>query len=90
MSTVIINGSLIKSEKDFHIQMKLLLSLPEYYGENLDALWDCLTAWIDLPIKITWVDFDESKKYLGEYTDQIIKLFDNAKKVIEEFDIVYS
>lgn len=38
---VILNGRLI--EKEGHKYLKEILDFPEYYGENLDALYDCLT-----------------------------------------------
>ena len=28
---------------ELHVTMKELLSFPEYYGENFDAMFDCLT-----------------------------------------------
>ena len=33
----------IKNEKELHQFLKDKLELPEYYGHNLDALWDSLT-----------------------------------------------
>ena len=36
-----IDGKLIKSQG--HDYLKEVLNLPEYYGKNLDALYDCLT-----------------------------------------------
>ena len=37
---MIIDGELIK--KSEHKYLKEALGLPDYYGENLDALYDCL------------------------------------------------
>ena len=36
-----IDGKLIKSQG--HDYLKEVLNLPDYYGKNLDALYDCLT-----------------------------------------------
>lgn len=38
---IIIDGYLI--EKEGHKYLKEILDFPEYYGDNLDALYDCLT-----------------------------------------------
>ena len=43
MKKVILNFSEAKTEKDIHAILKEAFAFPEYYGENLDALYDCLT-----------------------------------------------
>jgi ribonuclease inhibitor len=52
MMTVTIDCAELKSSADFHARMTQTLRLPGFYGENLDALHDCLTA---LPQKTTIV-----------------------------------
>lgn len=37
------------SATDVHERIRRGLKLPDYYGANLDALWDCLTGMIGLP-----------------------------------------
>ncbi|MBO4914650.1 MAG: barstar family protein [Oscillospiraceae bacterium] len=39
----IINGTRIKNRKTLHNAFARQLSLPEWYGRNLDALYDCLS-----------------------------------------------
>ncbi|MFD2117301.1 barstar family protein [Paenibacillus yanchengensis] len=34
--------------------LKQSLQFPEWYGENLDALYDMLTGWLPLPLTIVW------------------------------------
>jgi ribonuclease inhibitor len=79
----------IKSPEDFHRKMKQSLELPDYYGENLDALWDCLTDLVDTPVKIIWSDFETSKKNLGEYADKIVHVFKLAENKVEDFKVEY-
>ena len=43
MRTIMLDGSLYASRKDLHLALKRLLSLPDYYGLNADALTDCLS-----------------------------------------------
>lgn len=33
----------VKDKEGLHFLLQESLDLPEYYGNNLDALWDCLT-----------------------------------------------
>lgn len=39
----ILDGKLLQSPETAHPYLKKSLGLPDYYGENLDALYDCLT-----------------------------------------------
>jgi len=43
MKYAIIDGSAVSSMAEIHRTLAEQLSLPEWYGNNLDALHDCLT-----------------------------------------------
>jgi len=43
MQTIMVDGSLYPTAKDLHQALKSMLSLPDYYGMNADALNDCLS-----------------------------------------------
>ena len=43
MQTIMIDGSAYTSTRELHRALKMLLSLPDYYGMNADALNDCLS-----------------------------------------------
>ncbi len=63
MNKVVIQGSKLTDKNMLHQILKQELKLPAHYGENLDALWDCLTADVQLPVAIEWVDFEKVKTY---------------------------
>ena len=42
MQTIMIDGSMYASAQEMHLALKKMLSLPDYYGLNADALNDCL------------------------------------------------
>ncbi|WNJ81272.1 barstar family protein [Cedecea neteri] len=77
---VILDGSNILTEADFHHAMSELLYFGPYYGKNLDALWDTLSSDVERPVKIIWLDSELSKKFLGEYFNKIIYVFERAKQ----------
>ena len=43
MQTIMIDGSRYTTPREMHLALKRMLSLPEYYGLNADALNDCLS-----------------------------------------------
>ena len=43
MDTIIIDGAAMTTRDAAHSHLALRLGLPDYYGRNLDALFDCLT-----------------------------------------------
>ena len=43
MQTLFIDGSQYASARELHLDLKRLLHLPEHYGCNADALYDCLS-----------------------------------------------
>ena len=43
MMTLFIDASAYPSPRDLHASLKRMLSLPDYYGMNADALYECLS-----------------------------------------------
>lgn len=43
MRNCILDGREIRDRGDLHDRLALALGFPEWYGRNLDALYDCLT-----------------------------------------------
>ena len=41
--TIFIDAARYATAKELHLALKLLLDLPDYYGCNADALYDCLS-----------------------------------------------
>ena len=42
--TIFIDGTQYSSARELHLALKMLLKLPEHYGCNADALYDCLSG----------------------------------------------
>lgn len=43
MTTLFIDASRYATPRELHAALKTMLSLPDYYGMNADALHDCLS-----------------------------------------------
>lgn len=77
MKEIRLNGDKMLDKASTHAYLKEKLVLPDYYGENLDALWDCLTADFSLK-KITIYNTQALIEHLGSYGESIINLFEQA------------
>ncbi|WP_207259722.1 barstar family protein [Desulfovibrio sp. Huiquan2017] len=80
MIKVILNGKKMLTRQTLHAELKEKLDLPDYYGANLDALWDCLTGWIDTPSHIVWEDASVTKEVIPEYFKRTLSVFREAEK----------
>lgn len=48
MNQIMIDGNIVKTEKDFHRTLAIQCDVTEFYGHNLNALWDLLSwGWKD-------------------------------------------
>ncbi|WP_145146969.1 barstar family protein [Paenibacillus xylanexedens] len=71
MNTVILDGVDFASSAELHQQLKEKLALPDFYGGSLDALWDCLTGTIELPLELKWTNYRISEERLGNEADRV-------------------
>ncbi|MBR0085598.1 MAG: HAD hydrolase-like protein [Lachnospiraceae bacterium] len=79
MKKIEINVTRITDKKELHSVLKDRLGFPEYYGNNLDALHDCLTDICeDTCIFIT--GFEELKGELGGYADTFLWVIDDSSR----------
>ena len=66
--TALIDGAVIETREQLHDMLSEQLALPEYYGRNLDALFDCLTdLHEDTELRLTHAD--TLFAHLGVYAD---------------------
>ena len=64
-----------------HTYLAEELDFPNYYGRNLDALYDCLTDLRNIRIKI---DVDGTD---NECLDRILQVFEDAAEENEEINV---
>ncbi|MET4565812.1 barstar family protein [Bacillus subtilis] len=89
MRKIMIDGRDFENIEVLHDVLKDKLDFPNYYGRNLDTLWDCLTGWVDLPLTLVLINFEFSKKFLGSYADDVLEVLLEAQEELEdEFKII--
>lgn len=76
MKEIKLDGAKMLDKETTHEYLKEMLSLPEYYGANLDALWDCLSTDFSGK-KITILNSEIIYKNLGTYGRSIVQLFED-------------
>ncbi|OTA17499.1 Barstar [Xenorhabdus vietnamensis] len=64
----------------FYDKFKVHFELEDDFGANLDALWDTVTGYIQLPVEINFIHLTPQKRAL--FTD-LISLFEEAKEELE-------
>lgn len=82
MKNIVIDFSFCKYPLDLHNEIREKLELPMWYGNNLDALWDVLTGFIETPINITVIFKPETNaaENLKESVLKIIEIFKEASE----------
>ena len=83
MKNIVIDFSKCKYPLDLHNEIKEKLNLPEWYGNNLDGLWDMLTGFIETPINITVV-FKPETKAVENLKENVLKIIETFKEAAEE------
>lgn len=81
MKEIILQGYMLVEPEKAHTYLAEELDFPDYYGRNLDALYDCLTDLRDVRIKID-VNGNEY-----EYLTRILQVFEDAAEDNEDIAV---
>ena len=69
--------------EEFYDVIQKKMNLPDWFGENADALWDMLTGHIETPCEITLVGFNREE---NEYNKKVLGyIFDILQDAQDEF-----
>ena len=77
MKDIYFDCSKITDKASFHDEISSALSFPDYYGKNLDALYDCLTELSDQHLVLE--HFSALENTLGDYASSIKQVFQEAE-----------
>jgi len=86
MNTVYIDFSDLGDYEDFYSQLKEKLPLPEFFGDNLDALYDSITGFIELPLHIEFVNMSVDQL---EIFEDLLTTLEDAEDEVEGFTFSY-
>ncbi|WP_299182563.1 barstar family protein [uncultured Chryseobacterium sp.] len=87
MKTIYIDFTDIGDYEDFYAQLKEKLTLPEHFGDNLDALFDVITGELEMPLHIEFVNM--SVDQLEIFEDLLTTLEDAEEEMEEGFTFTY-
>lgn len=71
---IIIDGNKITDKETLFQDLKSQIKSSEFYGRNLDALWDVLLS-VDEELSITVINYSALEKNLGEYAKSLVEVF---------------
>lgn len=77
MRRLTLDCSQIESVAGLHLQLTELLDLPEYYGNNLDALADCLSE-IHADTCLVLEDAEALERNLGDYAGRFFRMLEHC------------
>ena len=86
MNTIYIDFTDLGDYEDFYAQLKEKLKLPETFGDNLDALYDSLTGFVEMPLHLEFVNMNVEQ--LETFEDLLVTLED-AEEELEDFTFAY-
>ena len=84
MKYVFLDGEKIKSNSELHSAFHEALSLPDYYGKNLDALHDCLTD-IHGGVRVVAVNAEQLSVNVGRRWKSFLRLMNDLEKKKTDF-----
>ncbi len=87
MKHLILKCAELNDLQQLHQKLKELLELPPYYGENFDALYDCLTE-IGEPVRFEVRDLKKSG--LGASGELLRQVLVDADENNPNFDVVFT
>ncbi|CAK7049250.1 barstar family protein [Phascolarctobacterium sp.] len=77
MKTVTLELQEMQSIRQLHQYLRRVLALPAYYGENLDALYDCLTE-VSEPVILKIPQAVAAGSELGWYGERLLLVMQDA------------
>lgn len=78
----------IKTLWELHEYFKTVFQLPDYYGRNMDALWDCLYYSFEFPTTITLKNVSAIPNEMHETAEIILELFNDLQREDKKVTVI--
>lgn len=72
--------------EDFYAQVKEKLTLPEHFGDNLDALFDVITGELEMPLHLEFVNMSVEQL---EIFEDLLTTLEDAEDEVQDFTFAY-
>lgn len=83
---VFIDFSIIDNDDDFYNQLEEKLNLPDYFGRNLDALFDVISGDLEMPLHLEFVNMTLMQL---ETFEALLETMEDLQEENEEFSFSY-
>ena len=91
MKYVILKGGNIGSRRELYDAVEAHLTVPDYFGRNLDALQEVLL--LDLlpkgPLTIEIEDYDEMKAKMGDYAVGLRRMLSDTARIDPRLTVIF-
>ncbi len=88
MREIWLNGAEMTDRETAHVYLKKKLDLPDHYGNNLDALWDCLTTDFT-PRSVVLYGVEAAIENMGAYGEAMLRVLAEAAEENACFQLAF-
>lgn len=89
MRTIVIDGGLMPTREEAHAYLSRRLGLPDYYGNNLDALYDILSSDFAGPARLVVYRREALEQSLGAYSMALLAALLDAARENPHLQVVF-
>ena len=86
MQVQFLYSSQISSREQLHHLLAKQLAFPDHYGNNLDALYDCLSS-RSTPLELIVMESDLLRKKLPNYGESFLRVLKDASAENRSFQL---
>lgn len=86
MKNIEIDFTDIGDYEEFYTELKSKIELPDYFGDNLDALADIISGELELPLDIEFVNMSVDQL---ETFEELLETLEDVEFEVDDFSFSY-